>query len=308
MRIYRDLSSSEGDLALSLGFFDGLHKGHQSVINAAVAEKECGLTPAVLTFSESPQNLLSKDKVLRLMTGDCRRQLLEQMGVQVLYEIDFTSIMNLSADEFVEQILQNGLGAKKVFCGFNYHFGKNGSGNESTLKLLCSQRGIKAQSMPPVIYEGEAVSSTRIRNALQIGDVKLANKMLGRRFSFDFTVTHGNELGRKMETPTINQIIPDDFILPKFGVYATYATFDGVRHRAVTNIGVKPTVGSDKPLAETWILEKDIGSLYGCNPSIELVEFIRPERKFDSIPQLQEAIFKDGQRAKNIFQSIDTSL
>lgn len=308
MKIYQDITQPNGELSLALGFFDGLHKGHQSVIAAAVQQKKHGLTPAMLTFSDSPHGVLSKKTVPRLMTRENRYELLEQLGIEALYELDFESIRNIPPKAFVSEILHSALGAKKVFCGFNYRFGKAGAGDEKALHTFCAQHGISAVTLPPVLFENEVVSSTRIRTALTNGEIKKANQMLGRRFSFDFTVRHGNELGRKMETPTINQPIPADFILPKFGVYAAFAIIGGKAHRAVTNIGIKPTVGSDSPLAETWILDDNIGSLYGLNPKIELVEFIRPEKKFSGINELQAAILRDGETAKNIFESIGTAL
>lgn len=308
MKIYQNIERPTGKLSLALGFFDGLHKGHQSVISAAVEQKKNRFTPAMITFKSSPHGFLSQKPVARLMTRESRYELLSRLGIEALYELDFESVRNISPEDFVGDILCKSLGAKKVFCGFNYHFGKAGAGDEKALHALCERLNMEAVTLPPVIFDGEAISSTRIRAALSDGEIKKANQMLGRRFSFDFTVEHGNELGRKMETPTINQPIPDDFILPKFGVYAAFAVIGGKSYRAVTNIGVKPTVGSDSPLAETWILDDNIGSLYGLNPKIELVEFIRPEKKFSGISELQAAILKDGETAKNIFESIDTAL
>lgn len=308
MKIYENIERSDGGLSLALGFFDGLHIGHQSVINAAVQQKKNGFIPAMLTFSDSPQGLISQKAVPRLMTRESRYALLEKLGIEVLYELDFQSVMNISPQDFVGSILCKSLGAKKVFCGFNYRFGKAGAGDEKMLHSLCSEHGIEAVTLPPVLFENEAVSSTRIRTALANGEIEKANHMLGRRFSFDFTVSHGNELGRKMETPTINQPIPSDFIMPKFGVYAAFAVIGGKLCRAVTNIGVKPTVGSNSPLAETWILDGEIGSLYGSRPEIELVQFIRPEQKFSGIAELQSAILKDGETAKNIFERTATAL
>lgn len=303
MIIHQNIERSQQKLALALGFFDGLHKGHMSVLKSTAAQKANGLLPAMLTFRESPQGMLSQKTIPRLITSKCRNEILEKLGIEALYEIDFNSVKDMSPHDFVADLLCDKIGAKKVFCGFNYHFGKFGAGDEKSLHTLCSQYGIEAETLPPVIFEGEPVSSTRIRTALESGDIRSVNAMLGRRFSFDFTVRHGNELGRKMETPTINQIIPENFILPKFGVYATVATINGKAHRAVTNIGVKPTVGTDSPLSETWILDGDIGQLYGTAPTIELVEFIRPEKKFASITELQSAIFNDGETAKNIFET-----
>lgn len=302
MKIYNDIISPPKPLALALGFFDGLHKGHLSVIKNAAAQKANGLLPAVFTFKSSPQSALSGKTVPRLITNESRTVLMKESGIELLYEIDFSSVRNLSAEDFVKRLIHENLRAKKVFCGFNYHFGKGGAGNEKTLRSLCAAFGIEAFTAPPVIFGGTPISSTRIRSAIESGSIKSANAMLGRRFSFDFTVSHGNELGRKMETPTINQPFPSGFILPRFGVYASYAVIDGKAMKAVTNIGVKPTVGSDCPLAETWILDGGIGSLYGKSPKIELVEFIRPEKKFGSISELQSAIIHDGETAKNILE------
>lgn len=308
MEIYHDIISPSKPLALALGFFDGLHRGHLSVIKNAAAQKANGLLPAVFTFKSSPQSALSGKAIPRLITNESRTRLMEESGIELLYEIDFDSVRDLSAEDFVKRLICGGFSAKKVFCGFNYHFGKGGAGDEKTLHSLCADCGISAFTAPPVIFGGKPISSTRIRLALESGNVKDANAMLGRRFSFDFTVRHGNELGRKMETPTINQQFPSGFILPRFGVYAAYAVIDGRLMKAVTNIGVKPTVGSDRPLAETWILDGGVGSLYGKSPRIELVEFIRPEKKFGSIDELQNAIIHDGETAKNILEKAAAAL
>ncbi len=308
MEIYRELEKSHERLSVALGFFDGLHSGHMSVINAAVAERAKGMSPAVLTFSESPQAKLSGGKISRLMTREKRRELLKRAGIERLYELEFDEVRNLGAEEFVEKVLKNTLAASAVYCGFNYRFGRFGAGDEGLLHRLCSRLDIAAHTMPPVIYNGEPVSSTRIRESLENGDVKSANEMLARRFSFDFKVGRGNQIGRKMETPTINQVFPKDFILPRFGVYATYASIGGKKRPAVTNIGVKPTVGSERPLAETWILDGDAGDLYGSSPEVELVEFIRPEKRFLNLDELQAAIKKDGETAKNIFKAAGPSL
>lgn len=300
MKIYHDTLPQPQGIAIALGFFDGLHRGHINVIKSAAEQKSNGLLPAVFTFNKKPQAILSGKPAPRLIDREYRNELLERLGIEILYEIDFNSIKNTSADDFVENLLYKKLGAKSVFCGFNYHFGKSGTGNERTLHNLCSKYGISTFTLPPVTFNNEAISSTRIRLALISGDIKSANTMLGRYFSFDFTVCHGNRLGHKMKTPTINQMFPEDFILPKFGVYASYASFGGKTMPAVTNIGIKPTVGSDAPLAETWVLDSNIGKLYGESPRIELVEFIRPEKKFPGIQELQNSIFEDGKKAKSI--------
>lgn len=307
MKIYKDIIGTGEPLAIALGFFDGLHRGHQSVIKAA-QQKRLGLTVAMLSFSQSPRSLLSHKPIPRLMTAGQRYELLDSLGVEVLYELDFDSVRDLSAEDFVAEVLSKKLMAKSLFCGFNYHFGKQGAGDERRLHELGDKYGLSVSTLPPVFFEGRAISSSRIRESLKNGEVDKAAQMLGRYFSYSFEVSHGNRLGTKMETPTINQYFPDDFILPKFGVYATIVDIAGKAYPAVTNIGIRPTVGSDIPLSESWILSGDIGSVYGQAVNVQLVEFLRSEMKFAGIPQLQSAIKSDGERAKNVFERLDIAL
>ena len=152
---------------------------------------------------------------------------------------------------------------------------------------------------PPVSVAGETVSSTRIRACLEQGDVQQAGQLLGRPFGYDFEVTHGRQLGRTWGTPTINQPFPAGYVLPRFGVYASLVEVEGQKYYGVTNIGVKPTVGSDCALSETWIPEFS-GDLYGKKVPVELLDFIRPERKFDSLDQLKNEILENGVLARKI--------
>lgn len=305
MEIYTELDHAAGPSSIALGFFDGVHIGHTAVISQAAAGKERGLSPVVFTFGQSPQAVLSGENPGRLMTDSMKERVLNRLGVQALYLADFSAIKNMSPQAFVKEILIEKLCAKEIFCGFNFHFGAGGAGDAHALEMIARGYGVPVKTVPPVLYGGVPVSSTRIRAALRQGDVQSAEKMLGRPFSFDFTVAHGNRLGRKMETPTFNQPFPEGFILPRFGVYATAVELDGAVRCGVTNIGVKPTVGSDRPLAETWLPDYDCGELYGRQAEVRLLRFLRPEQKFSGVEELQRAIRRDGKTAQEVFASLE---
>ncbi len=297
---YEELHPSSHPTAVALGCFDGLHKGHAAVIGRAVQEQENGLTPTVFTFPDSPLRELSGSGAPRLMENSERSRLLEGMGVQYLYQIPFSSLMNLSPEEFVSRILRDVLQARKVFCGFNYHFGKGGRAGSGELQQLCKQEGIEAVSLDPVMEEGAPISSTRIRNMVETGNIESANRMLGRPFFYTGEVINGRKLGRLMGTPTLNQVFPEGFILPRFGVYAALVSCDGWMTSGVTNIGMKPTVGSPVPLSETWMPDYQGKELYGKQVKIQLLHFLRPEKKFEDLDRLRQAILSDGDRAREI--------
>lgn len=297
---FNRLQPAPGDTAVALGCFDGLHKGHAAVINRAVEEKSRGLIPAVFTFTASPQQELSGSGAPRLMETREKSRFLKEMGVEALYQIPFSTVMDLSSEDFVEQVLLKVLRAKRVYCGFNYHFGKGGRADHNDLGRICGQYGIEAFALDPVMDAGAPISSTRIRNMVETGDIESANRMLGRPLFYTLEVVKGRKLGRLMGTPTLNQLFPEGFILPRFGVYASLVTFDTTTTYGVTNIGVKPTVGSDAPLSETWMPDYAGDELYGKQVTVQLLRFLRPEKKFEDLDQLRRAILADGETAKGI--------
>lgn len=289
------LSEKQNNTSVALGQFDGLHIGHKAVILAARQEN---LTTAVLTFKRG--TLKKGDD--RFLTTDAQREaIFAQYGAELLCEPDFSEIRGLSAESFVEDILISRLGARHVVCGFNYRFGCGASGNAEILQKLCRDRNIDCTVVPDVEINGRSVSSTAIRRFLDEGDAENAALMLGRPFSYDFEVIGGKQLGRTLGTPTINQAFPEGFICPKFGVYASSAEVDGKEYCAVTNIGVKPTVGSDMPLSETWICDYS-GDLYGQHIKVSLVKYLRPEQKFPSVEALRGAILANGEESRRLFE------
>ncbi len=288
--------------ALALGTFDGLHLGHQKVLKATHEWGLQGFIPSMLLFNCHPQKVIRGNAPPLLITEEEKINLIRKMGVQPL-PIDFNEIRTLSPEDFVTEILIDRFNAGVVICGENFHFGKLGAGNSRILKELCKKHGIIYCQAENVYYENALVSATRIRECLQNGQVEKANAMLGRAFSYDFVVVEGNKIGKKyFGFPTINQHFPADFIELKHGVYASYTVVDGVTYPSVTNFGCHPTIGGDCVLSETCILGFD-GDLYNQKINVNLLKFIRGEKKFDSKDELKNQIEKDSKIAIEIFNS-----
>jgi len=292
--------------AVALGTFDGLHKGHMAVIMSTVAAAqtivngvtdERKLLPAVFTFLESPHG----EK--RLETEQAKENLLEQAGIETAFIIEFSEVREISPEDFVKEILFGKCSAKKIFCGRDFRFGSGARGDTQLLEGLCKENNVELQIVDAVNFDGEKISSTRIRKAIENGEIERANEMLGREFNFSAEVIHGNHIGATLGTPTINQLLPNGVVMPKFGVYATLAVIDEIKYYGVSNIGVKPTVGSDVPLCETWFPEYS-GDLYGREIEISLVNFIRPEKKFSSLDELKAEIFKNADTAKKLTENM----
>ena len=282
----------DDECAVALGYFDGLHIGHSAVISAARNyAKNKGIKTVVWTFENSPKSVFTTVK--RITENKYKEKLFENLGTDTLYSFPFTEkIKGLSCEDFVKKVIVDTLKAKKVFCGFNYSFGAGGKGNPESLKNICSAHGVDVEILPAVLFENIPVSSTRVRECISEGDMDKAHDLLGRYFSFSATVTDGNRIGRTIGFPTANTPIPEDMATPKNGVYLTRVHFNGQSLFGVTNVGLKPTVGSDKVSAETHIFGFS-GNLYGNELRIEFLYFLREERKFGSIDELKKQIEKD---------------
>ncbi len=287
---------SEEKLALALGFFDGLHKGHKTLIERTVqAAKEYGYTPAVLTFDKSPTKLL-KDTVEIKYILTCRekRRILKEMGIKRIVTLEFNEkFMLLSPEEFVDEILVKDLHAGFVAAGFNYRFGHKASGDGEILKKLCAEKGVLCETLPPFSLAGQVVSATAIRSAILSGDVRSAAEMMGRFFVIDEIVEHGKEVGRLLNSPTINQRVSKEYILPRNGVYVSRTEIEGKYYRSVTNIGKRPTVDDSENInAETHIIGINL-DLYGKRIRVELLEKIRDEQKYPGLEELKSQIQAD---------------
>jgi len=293
MQVISHLEKTEYNTSVALGFFDGVHRGHQNVITSAVSKAGSDYKSAVLTFNKSPYSALTNTHKPLLTTNEEKFKFFEKLGVDIVYCIDFNQIKDMSAQEFVNNILHDKLNAKYVTTGFNYHFSKGGNATADDLRDLCLKQNISTHKCPAVIYDGAPVSSTRIRESIANGNIEDANQMLGYEFSINAKIISGNHIGAKLNSPTINQQLDDSLVTPRFGVYATCVTIDDKKYIGATNIGTHPTVGGDTPICETHLLNFKDGDLYNKEAKTKFLKFIRPEKKFSSIDELKAQIEED---------------
>lgn len=300
MKIIRqnDIVKIKGPVAVAIGAFDGIHRGHAEILRSAA---QTGLTTAVATFSRHPSEYLKNRKAEMLTSAALKEKIFEDLGVDILYYLDFESIMGLSGEEFLSEYILKRLGATAVCCGFNFRFGHGRSCGTEELMEICRRYGAEGKIVPPVCEAGEPISSTRIRERIVKADMQAAERMLGRPFEFYLEVVHGRQLGRELGSPTINQNIPKGHIVPPFGVYASLTYVGGEALPSVTNVGVKPTVGSDRLSSETYILGYD-RDLYGETIGVGLLEYLRPEKKFNSLEELKAQIGRDAGMAQKTAQ------
>ena len=285
------------DTVVTLGKFDGLHLGHRELVDEVL--KSEGLTKVLFTFDVNPISIL-RDKEFKLIeTGDERTKILKNFGLDYIIDYPFTKeTISTTADEFIDKIIVGKLGAKKLVVGTDFKFGKDRLGDVSLLEKRSKDCGYELRVIEKKKMYGEEISSTRIRNLIKEGKIKTANELLGRHFSFSGEIVHGNHLGHTVGMPTINIRPDEDKLLPPFGVYASDTELDGRIYRGITNIGVKPTISKNNPAGvETWLfgLDEDV---YGHYAKVNLLDFIRPEMKFDSLEDVKKQVNIDVIKAK----------
>ncbi len=298
--IQNDVTPSK-KTAVALGVFDGLHKGHRSVINTAAKFDKEGLDLAVFTFNTKSVTSKADGKLDILLSDELKFKMFEELGVKYVFSPDFYEIKEFTPKMFVKKILVERLNAKIVVCGENFRFGKNASAGIDELNKLCEEYDIKTVVVPFLVYEDKPISSTIIRNLIKDGDIETANELLGYDFHFRSKIVAGNRLGRTINFPTINQNFSYMHLVPKYGVYASVSVVKGKWLPSITNIGVKPTVGDQKkPLSETHIIDFD-ENLYGKEVTVYLKKYIRSEKKFNGLDELKKQIKDDIEVAKNYF-------
>jgi riboflavin kinase / FMN adenylyltransferase len=290
--------------SLALGFFDGVHPGHQVVIRAAVEQAQrLGITPAVVTFKDHPRSrTLGKSPPL-LTLIDRRLELLEQLGIRVALVLTFSrELCRLSPEEYVQTVLVQCMGARWLSVGFNHRFGRHRVGDQNLLRTLGERFGYKVQVAEKVLVDGTPISSSRIRDAVIQGDVAEAARLLTRPFSVAGTVMHGEGRGRELGFPTANIDVVSEQVIPAQGVYSGLLRLpEGTRFPCVANIGSRPTFGDDKPVTtEVHVLDYH-GDLYGRQVMLEFLRYLRPEQKFTSAAELTAQISRDAQAARRYF-------
>ena len=289
-----------GTAVTALGFFDGVHLGHRRLFDATVAEaarRGPDTYAAVFTFSDDARQI--KAGAARLTDFETKMRLLREAGIKRVYVADFPSVMGLSAESFVCEILVRQCKTVYAVCGFNFRFGRGASGDASALCSLMQQAGGDATVIPPAYLGGQVISSSAIRTAIESGDMLHATAMLGRPFSLTAPVVRGRGYGHSEGVPTINQVFSESGILPRSGVYACRARLsDGTEVAAVANVGSCPTFAEKGEIhCETHLIGYS-GDLYGKTLTVDFLYYLRPEKRFDSAAQLYAQIGCDIQMAR----------
>lgn len=291
---------------IALGFFDGVHVGHASLLNMAKRRaEELGLRPSVMSFDLHPDTLVAGEPVWLINSIEDRLEILSRcFGIDDVILAHFDEhMMHMPWDVFVEDYLVRELGAGYLVCGYDFHFGDKGAGNPERLREKCSQLGIGLDVMPKVTVDGITVSSTYIRTLIERGDMETAERFLGHPHCLSGPVVHGRALGRTIGIPTANLLIPENVLVPAYGVYAARVVLPGGEEKlAVTNVGVRPTVDDSKKVTvEPWILDFE-GDLYGRHIRVDFCRRLRGEKKFSGLPALQQEILKNAGETRRMLE------
>lgn len=289
----------------AIGSFDGVHVGHQHVIESAIAAaKAQGVPSAVICFDPHPQSFFHKNgKPFRLMHLSQQLRAFEALGVDYAFVLSFdANLSSLTAEDFARLILRDYLKLSHVSAGFDFQFGKRGGGHAKDLVAFGEQLGFTTDILPcQTDTAGHKLSSSAVRDALLAGDAKLATEILGRPQAYLGEVIHGAKQGRTIDFPTLNLTL-GDYQRPRYGIYVTQTTLpDGRAINGVSNIGVRPTVGGDTELLETYLFDFS-EEIYGQVIETALLDFIRPEAKFDSFDEMKLEIQNDAAKARAYFQ------
>ena len=287
-----DFSISEIS-AVTLGKFDGIHKGHQKLMRMILEKRKQGLKSVVFTFGQMPGTVLC-GKGRTILTGAERRKHLEGLGIDYMVECPFVpEIIQMEPEAFVEKILVGQLHAKYIAVGPDFRFGHNRKGSVKLLKQLAPVFGYEVEVFEKECLEDKVISSTYVRYMLQNGEMETVEKLLGYPYYVSGTVVHGHAIGRKLGIPTLNLISDDEKMLPPNGVYLTKTVFGQEEHFGITNVGVKPTIsGEELKGIETHLFDYE-GDLYGREVTVVFYAFERPERRFESLEDLKKQIKED---------------
>ena len=284
----------------ALGFFDGVHLGHQALLaECRRLAEQANCRAGVVTFLGHPDTLLTGETPPLINTPADRRRLLCRYGVDNLIELPFDrELMTMPWQDFFRLLLDKG--AAGLVCGSDFRFGHKGAGSADLLRTACEAEGIPCTIVPQQMLEGVRISSTHIRSLLEAGEMEAAVRFLGHPHVLTGQVISGRKLGRTLGIPTANLALPESCVTPAFGVYACKATVDGGEYLAVTNVGTRPTVEGHHVTVEPWLLDFD-GDLYGKELTLEFYKFLRPEERFSSLEELRREILKNAEQTRQYF-------
>lgn len=285
---------------LTIGNFDGQHRGHQALLQTVVrTAAEAGGTPMVLTFDPHPITVLRPGIDLLLLTPpEEKLARFQDAGIEEVLFLTFNAALaTLTPEEFVGQVLGEGIGVKELFVGQHFAFGKGRAGRMDDLLRLSAQTGFRVHAVPPVLVDGEVVSSTRVRQLVQAGELRAAARCLGRPYGFNGAVVTGAQRGAILGWPTANLRLPQRLALPPDGVYATIAHWRGNRLASASYIGTRPTFDAGERLLEVHLLDQQV-HLYGQEIRVEFIERIRGDLRFESAQELSARIALDVRQAR----------
>lgn len=294
MQIFTELNKNP-ELSLALGYFDGVHKGHQKVIRSAVEfARQNGNKSAVITFKDHPCCFFRGVCPKYILTRADRLKHIEALGIDYVYILDFDArLCMLSAEDYLKNILIDNFSPKSISTGFNHYFGSKKSGGVDLLTKMQNIYGYEYFEIPPQKAGDDTISSTAIREALSKGQIQNANEMLGYNFTIKGEVVKGQQLGRKIGFRTANLVYPCELIDLPFGVYSVNVRYGELIYKGISNFGIRPTVSNSKQCSlETHILDFD-KDIYGEEISVEFLKMIRAERKFASLSGLKAQIGED---------------
>lgn len=304
----KDLKKNKNTV-LTLGTFDGIHPGHLKIIDRLVScSKEKGCRNVVITFYPHPRTILGNDNSVKMLTTqDEKIELLEKLRVENLLIINFTKeFASLSAEDFIYDYLINGIGLTEIVLGHDHHFGKGRRGNAELLQKIADKEGFIVTKAEAFMIDGEAVSSTKIRNAIAEGDIIRANKLLGRNYEFSGIVVGGDKRGRELGFPTANiKLSSQEKLLPASGVYAVKVMVENERHTGLLSIGNRPTFYNQGELVSEVYIYDFNREIYGAKVTTELVERLRGEVKFNSAEELINQMNTDKENGYKIFNKLN---
>lgn len=293
--------------AIALGKFEGLHKGHQLLLNKLKKCQEEGYTGVMFTFDVPPRKVLEGQIEKVIYTKEERCKMLEKFGLDVLIEYPFTKeFASQTPEEFISNILVGKLGVKVIIVGEDFHFGHKRSGNVEVLRQFSEKYGYKLEVIKKLQMDGRDVSSTRVRQYTEKGEMQKINKMLGFPFSVYGPVVHGKQLGRKvLGMPTANQVPDKEKLLPPNGVYVARVIYNKEVYYGISNIGVKPTIDEHFQTGlETYIFDFD-KDIYGEEIEVQLLDYKRPEQKFASLDELAKQMKRDEEYGREFVKNLE---
>ena len=311
MNIFHDISEIHKDenTFLTLGTFDGIHLGHQKIIDNLIRKtRSAGGRNFLITFDPHPRNVISKTSDFRILSTPAEKAVvLKKLGIMNLLVINFTKeFSQLSAEEFFKDYIIDRIGIKDVIIGYDHHFGKGRGGDESTLRDMGRQYGFEVETVDAFRLEGEIISSTKIRKALINGEIRTVNSYLGRNYEFSGSVIAGDKRGRELGFPTANIKLDNEFkLLPALGIYLVEFFVNNIHRYGLLSIGKRPTFyNSGKIVPEVYIYDFD-DEIYGESVKVSVIERLRGEEKFSSADELVKQMKIDKMNGIEIIRNLE---